>query len=738
MEVSQTPFTFPVFSAQLQLKKYGKFLEEYSQSLDLILGKHSDRRKLFNNNTVISVINDDDLEATSLFQIIESDNKILSKVLLTFASLFDDLHQIKSDSKNLALNFVLMDESLAELETQCTDKAQLKSYCLSRGQFGNVLEMLFKIKYFIEHVSDLVCTTIRQLGALFENEKEFIKVSKSIHFQSVFHHVAELFVIVITFQELLQNASLSNYWQFYKQAINSIKYNVDRFDVKFEQSGIRGVEGVLLELEQLLLGDLFEQLLLSVANVKADLSPKTLGVFSGHVFSYIKTTLSEIVRGDNEFHETFEVANVVKVTSMSVLYHHLFGNLDKRLFRQMLEINLKHCVVTLLGNVLWQGEKFLNKHAASLMKGLEKLTSEMFKNRQSYLTQRNQSLTKDSKQYYTQVSLWNIELKAVVEKSEHTISNDQTKSLSALILQGIHLSSQISHIIRTTTNLHVFLSVRMSKTTLFSITKLLELLQSIKISFDLYNNAIIASLHYISQRTVYKVLTEIANAKKKLSESSVNDRHLDIIAALTMAEKAFYGPPTVRRMYVGRLALAASDPEKTFDTEVLTSIDKQLRELELVVNVSEKITQMCDPSFLYWHSSIIPLHLRLIYETNVKLEVLPFLIGATNICYSQFFDNKSAIVSNSTLEAYRIETQNGLEKEIIQKLCHEIEIFLRLDYHSNLQLEKYNPFFSNKVYDTMKALAWMEPLKLFGKRVLLKGESFPSFKETSNKIPLPF
>lgn len=510
-----------------------------------------------------------------------------------------------------------MDESLAELETQCNDKAQLKNHFLSKVQFGNVLEMLFSVKYFVEHVSHIICTTIRQLGALFEVEKQYINISKSIHFQSVFHHIAELLVIVITFQDLLQNASLSNYWQFYKQAINSIKYNLDEFDVKYEKSGIIGVENVLLELEQLLLGDLFEELLVSIANVKSELTPKTLGVFSGHVFSYIKTTLTDILKCETEFHENFDVLSVVKVTSMSVLYHHLFGNLDKSLFRQVLELNLKHCVVTLLGNLLWQVEKFLNKHISSLMKGRERLTSEILKNRQNYLSQRNQNLTKETKQYFTQVTLWSIEFKSVVDrKNQQKIDNEELKKLNSLIFQGIHLSAQISHLIRTTTNLHVFLSVRMNKTTLFSITKLLEVLQSIRMTFDQYNTWIVGSLHFISQYIVYKILNLTTAAKKKLTESSVNERHLDIIAALTIAEKAFYGPPTLRRMYVGRLALGAADPGKTFDSDVLSKFEKYLREIEIVIKITEKIEQVTDSSFLYWHSSIIPLHFRMIYESN--------------------------------------------------------------------------------------------------------------------------
>ncbi|XP_063704330.1 WASH complex subunit 4 [Culicoides brevitarsis] len=703
-----------VFSAQLQLKKYGEFLESYSQSLDTLLDQHSNSRKI-GSNSICSVVNDDSNEATTLFQIIDSDNKLLSKIIVTFASLFDDCRQIKVEARELQHNFVLMDESLAELETRCSDKSQLKSTCLSHVQFGNVLEMLFRVKYFVEHVTNVICLTLRQLAALFEVEKQYLKVSKSIHFQSVFHHIGELLVIVITFQELLQHASLSNYWQFYKQAINSIKYNTDKF--KFDQNGVRGVENILLELEQLLLGDVFEQLLTAVSKIKNETNPKTLGIFSGHVFSYIKTTLYEISRCDSEFHENFEAFNLIKVTSVAVLYHHLFGNLDKSLFRQTIDMNSKFCVVNLLGNQLWLAEKFLNKHVAVLMKG-ERLTLEIQKNRQSYLTKRNQGISKDVKQYFTAVTLWNINLREILK--EKTVKGENIKNLSASILEGVHLGTQISHIIRTTTNLHVFLSVRMSKQTLFSITKLLELLQTIKIIFETCNNDIISSLHYISQHTFYKILTAITNAKQKLNSSSINERHLDIISALQIAEKAFYGAPSVKRMYIGRLALAAADPEKTFDSDSLTAIDKYLRDAENIVKIKTRIDQICDPRFLYWHSSIIPLHLRSIYEANVKIETLPLLIQATNECYERFFAEKREIVSNSTLETFRKDTKSALEKEIMQKLCQEIEIFLRLDYHSNLQLEKYDPFVSSKVFQTMKALAWVEPMKLFGKKILLK------------------
>lgn len=80
------------------------------------------------------------------------------------------------------------------------------------------------------------------------------------------------------------------------------------------------------------------------------------------------------------------------------------------------------------------------------------------------------------------------------------------------------------------------------------------------------------------------------------------------------------------------------------------------------------------------------------------------------------------IVPDSTLDVFKAETRNSFDQEVVQKICHKIETFLRLDYHSNLQLEKYNPFHSNKVYYTMKALAKLESMDFFGKKVLIKGE----------------
>lgn len=417
------------------MKKYGKFLNDYNESLDKLVQNLFEYNPALKPSNIITLSNNDHLEATSVFQIIDSDNKVLCKILISFSALYENVKEIKNEAQHLLHNFVLMDEGLAEFETNCTDKSKLKATYLSNVQFGNVLENLFKVRFFLKYVIEVICSTIQQLGALYEIEKEYINTSKSIHFQSVFHYIADMLVILITFQEILKNASLSHCWQFFKQSIKSVKYNLDTFEQKFDIHSIQGVESTLIDLEQILIGDVFEHLIHSLAIIKVKINPKSLGIFSGHMESYLKTTLADITKCDSDLNENFDAHTVVKITSMAVIYHHLFGNLNKKIFRSILELNLKHPVIVLFGNMLFFSEKFLVQHVESLMKGLERMTPEMNRARQIYLTQRIQSFTKDIKQYMMQVIIWTTDFNRSSEERQHKLNNEETKKQCSLLNQ---------------------------------------------------------------------------------------------------------------------------------------------------------------------------------------------------------------------------------------------------------------------------------------------------------------
>lgn len=68
-----------------------------------------------------------------------------------------------------------------------------------------------------------------------------------------------------------------------------------------------------------------------------------------------------------------------------------------------------------------------------------------------------------------------------------------------------------------------------------------------------------------------------------------------------------------------QLAFSMSDPLKTFNTEHLQKIEKNISRLETIVQLQSIINKMSDSSFLYWHQSMLPIYLKNCMEQNVDL-----------------------------------------------------------------------------------------------------------------------
>jgi hypothetical protein len=93
-----------------------------------------------------------------------------------------------------------------------------------------------------------------------------------------------------------------------------------------------------------------------------------------------------------------------------------------------------------------------------------------------------------------------------------------------------------------------------------------------------------------------------------------------VLSALQIAEKAFYGPGTFQRIQVFRLALGLADPASTFSVDYQNKLQKILFRLELITNLSQNITMLCDSTFLYWHQSLFPVYFKNLLECNIDLQ----------------------------------------------------------------------------------------------------------------------
>jgi WASH complex subunit 7 len=88
-------------------------------------------------------------------------------------------------------------------------------------QLGKMLPFLQELYQFVQRCYDLLKNTIRQLGALYAKDQKLYQTSfKNVHLRTVFDHLGELLVVLVTLDEILtQNSALPIGWGSYKRYV---------------------------------------------------------------------------------------------------------------------------------------------------------------------------------------------------------------------------------------------------------------------------------------------------------------------------------------------------------------------------------------------------------------------------------------------------------------------------------------------------------------------------------------
>lgn len=196
----------------------------------------------------------------------------------------------------------------------------------------------------------------------------------------------------------------------------------------------------------------------------------------------------------------------------------------------------------------------------------------------------------------------------------------------------------------------------------------------------------------------------------------MSDRNLDILTSLEIVKKCLYGPGTTKRVLIARLALSAADPNYTFTSDYIQKLEKLLIRLEIIAELRDNIKRCCNSSFLYWHQSIFSIYLKQTMEQKMDFNKINYLINSTN--YFADEENFSKTDNLQCIQMFKETVTKELNQEIILKICNYIETYLRLDFHSNLQLETNNPF--QTTINDYRCLIRSKPLQINGKHISIK------------------
>lgn len=375
-------------AAENLLRSYGRFLRNYKENLKKSSSKSEKQRNIFRLNF------GGKCEKFSVFELLESDNKILNKILLVFFHLGSEAKRLDNELKKIIERLIIFDDDIRSSDNNELTQEEVTNNAIVKFSFA--LEDLLNMKFLMNHSIFLCVNVIKQFGALFSMEKYF-RISPSSCFPSNLDDVALMFKNLMVLDSIFENSDYKIFLQLYGELVSQQEGLMD-------ENVLRNLQNTLHELNLFLDGNIFGLAIDNLIALKSKIKAKSLQKVEGFLLVTIKNLISSIEMFDVNISELTETDEVIKLNILVVIYQHLFGNFDPKNLRLVTDLNNKFCAITIY-NDLWNGNTFLKKNVPSLFKS----NLDIAKIQQTFMNQKVQSLSKDATiMYASQVRLFDI------------------------------------------------------------------------------------------------------------------------------------------------------------------------------------------------------------------------------------------------------------------------------------------------------------------------------------------
>ncbi|XP_054719351.1 WASH complex subunit 4-like [Uloborus diversus] len=332
---------------EVQLRKYGKFLEEYSTQLRAI--EHALDETLSDVwNSELDPVSLQLLpyERTTVLELISTDNKVLNKVVSVLAVLCCEIDQLCYEAKSKFFPALL---------------------------------------FYGEGESP---------GALQDGEAH-IYLGRMIPFmQTVYKHLGFLLTTLMTLDEIIDGqVTLREHWTQYKRMLVSIHHNPSKLGLSIEK--LRPFEKVISKLEnQLLEGSIF----MGCVEQNFDDSKNFVSKNSYFAEEFALNIKNQLIVNEPRLGESNEYDSRLRIPDICclfVLHFYLYRTVDKKFFKALWDTYKKVPAVPLIGNILWFPDLFLLTRVPAMARTFDRKAQEAVKfARQTYLQQRTQNIVK--------------------------------------------------------------------------------------------------------------------------------------------------------------------------------------------------------------------------------------------------------------------------------------------------------------------------------------------------------
>lgn len=699
--------------AELELRRYNSTVEQHGDQLEEIieaLGPHplppwdpyfdSVRLKMT------------PFEQTSLVQLIRSDNKLVNKVVLALSAVcLEASHLVEEARHQLYPPLVLYGNGVGE-EGETTGESQ--------ASLSRILPTLNQVACYVRRVQKVSQNMMHQMTSLYTAEKKFsgmIDVS-DVHFQVIYEHLGFLLGTLITLDEIiLGNSLLHEHWGAYRRLVRSAGSDQQRFGQ--DKTSLQPLEKLLNDVENLVMqGTMF----LSVVRQPYDCDGFTVvrnGVLREEMMNVILGWCGQLEQSSLEGWWCDYQPQVVGVTALGILHQVIFNTQDKKLARTLINIFKKIPCVTLVGSIVWLGERYITSVAPTLSQLYDRKTQDaLLTHRTNHLAQKTQSIAKDAQAVNLQVCGWAVNLDAASKKHSSQMKNQDLSQRASLLLQGMILAHTVKYSIETVLNLHTTLGRPMGKACALSVCRLIESLKAIEHTYYCHSTLLAESLPHVIQYLTCQVLSIVGAAKVRVSSARLDDRRLDILMAFSLVEQMLSGSGTKERRLVMRVALSLANQARALRDEDISSLLVLLRRLDLACEVQSRVREATNCSILYHHRVILPTYLDQFFQSFDHVRHIHFMLAAVEDCALPLEKCCHLPASDQLLIQFKNEVYGYIKEYVLEKTCQAVETELRLSTHAHLQLDSRNPF--QTPLKDVSPLLCLQPLTLLGSVISVK------------------
>ncbi|KAL3289445.1 hypothetical protein HHI36_022869 [Cryptolaemus montrouzieri] len=642
------------FIGKIQLQQYGFFSDNYNKRLMAFKNKLRHISNVSAVYTEVISVESPYCENLPILYLVSSDNKLLSKMLASLASLCHEMNMIVKEAEELYNKFIFY----GGLANQ--DVHEKATFSFVQKTFEN-LQQILTIVNRSQHVINLLLLQLNSLVG-----KGFYTPNNTSNFTESIDHLADLLVCLLTLDNLLNAPLIKQQCSHYLMVVQNLLHDPHKFS--FSADRLQFLEKNLLEIQNTLLkGNIFKNVIQFCCSSNVN-SPGVSAEFS----AYIIQLLTEL---DDE-NTTFFTQLWLQLNALVAFQWNLFGEVDKKIGRKLIELNKKIGSCTIAGNKLWYPEEFLLNQIPSFSRYINTQGTSM--SRLSQLTTKSQNLQKEIAVLSSQVSLCLMNIEKVTKQNMTNIEVKDIQEATKLLIEAMKLVKKVSELIKWILMIHTDGNVPIAKSTLLALCRLIEVLKCFQLMFNRNLLPLFHIIMLISQHLTYKTLSMILSVRKNLvQDKSYKQRQLDVLSALSVCEQSMKGPNTRERLLIAKLALSASGLSKDTYDEIKYIISR----LELFNSLSVLFKKMCDCSFLSHHSeTLIPTYFSKLLGTNADISRFYLILSAVDDWTNLFSEETTTVLEGS------------IKRHFLDPLIQSVETNLRLQTHLHLALPPSDPF----------------------------------------------